>query len=74
VSGILSNTAERNPSAKVVTHEASGSSSTGIIDAHITRHNRKTVPLSEAGISPHGTGLRKAPIIIAIQTPSAGMS
>src|SRR5262245_686019 len=46
---MLSNTAETKPKPKVVRHDAAGSSSTGIIDAAVTRASRKIVPLKASG-------------------------
>src|SRR5688572_32013570 len=46
VSGMLSNTAETKPSPNAVCHDAAGSRSTGISDAHSTSASRNTVPLN----------------------------
>ena len=57
VSGILSKTADTKPSPNAVCHEATGSFSTGIIEAHVTRESRKTLPLKASGSRLH-SGLR----------------
>ena len=49
MSGMLSNTAERNPRPSVVGQEATGRLSTGIIEAQTTSESRKSVPLKVSG-------------------------
>ena len=48
---MLSNTADTKPSPSAVCHDASGSCSTGIIDAQVTSASRKIVPLKVSGIT-----------------------
>src|SRR5690348_15236791 len=48
---MLSNTAETNPKPIATLHDASGSVSTGIIDAANTSERRKMLPLSAPGSS-----------------------
>ncbi len=54
---MLSNTAERKPRPKAVSHDAAGSFSTGIIAAVVTSARRNIVPLKVAGRSVQ-SGLR----------------
>src|ERR1700694_1256475 len=46
---MLSNTADTNPRPSAVVHDADGSFSTGISDAHTMSESRKTLPLAAAG-------------------------
>src|SRR5262245_66595339 len=46
---MLSNTADTKPRPSAVGHDAAGSSSTGIIEADVTRASRKIVPLKVSG-------------------------
>ena len=46
---MLSNTEERKPRPSAVCHDAAGSFSTGIIEAHSTSESRKIEPLQRAG-------------------------
>src|SRR6266496_3535193 len=46
---MLSNTAETKPRPIATRHDASGSFSTGIIDAAVTSESRKIVPLNVSG-------------------------
>src|SRR5262249_32962318 len=65
---------DRKPSPKAVCHDAAGSSSTGIIDAHVTNANRKIVPLEVSGMIAQ-SGLRNGAVArMTIQTaiPSTG--
>ena len=48
---MLSKTAETKPSPKAVCHEAAGSFSTGIIEAHRIKESRKMLPLNAPGSS-----------------------
>ena len=50
MSGMLSNTAETKPRPSAVCQDASGSFSTGIIDAEVTSASRKIVPLKVSGM------------------------
>ena len=52
---MLSNTADTKPRPNAVCHDASGSFSTGIIDAASTSDSRKTLPLNAPGqLAPRG--------------------
>jgi hypothetical protein len=55
VSGMLSNTAETNPSPSAVCQEARGSFSTGIIDAQVTSAKRFGVTLLGVAVFHHHT-------------------
>src|ERR1700688_1925960 len=66
---MLSNTADRNPRPSVVSHEADGSFSTGIIAAVVTSARRKTVPRKVAGSS--GQSGRRAPAVTRIAAHTA---
>ena len=48
---MLSNTAETNPRPSAVCHDATGSFSTGIIEAAVTSASKKIVPLNVSGIT-----------------------
>ena len=50
---MLSNTDDKKPSPSAVCHEASGSCSTGIIDAESTSDSRNSEPFSASGSSDH---------------------
>src|SRR5919198_77020 len=71
---MLSNTDDKKPRPNAVCHDAAGSSSTGIIDAHVTKASRKSVPLKVSGMMSQ-SGLRSgAATRMTIQTamPSTG--
>jgi hypothetical protein len=69
VSGMLSNTAERNPSAKTLTTLAGGSDSTDISDAHHTSETRNRLPLRDLLNSCQWVLRKKAPTRIAATSP-----
>ncbi|MNC91930.1 hypothetical protein D3C83_82720 [compost metagenome] len=62
---MLSKTAETKPSASADSHEAAGSFSTGIMEAHRMSESRKMLPWNDSGSRPqsglrHGTHARIA--------------
>src|SRR5688572_20355009 len=65
---MLSNTAEIQPSAKVVCQEAGGSFSTGISEAQVTSASRNTDPLNASGSSFQSGGRHAAVATIATHT------
>jgi len=58
---MLSNTDERKPRPNALCHDASGSRSTGIIDAMVTSERRKIVPFRVSGSSDH-SGVRNGAV------------
>src|SRR3954452_11221132 len=73
---MLSNTAETKPRPSAVGQDATGSLSTGIIEAAVTSASRKIVPLNVSGITDQ-SGLRKGAVKkITIHTamPSTGIA
>ena len=69
MSGMLSKKAEMKPSASADTHEAGGSLSTGIIEAHSTSDSRKTEPLMVSGST--SQSWRRTPTVIMMATHTA---
>src|SRR5947208_12763268 len=65
---MLSNTAETKPSSIAVCHEATGSFSTGIIEAAVTSASRKIVPLKVSGITDQSGDLSGDVSRITVQT------
>src|SRR5688572_30686860 len=65
---MLSKTAERKPSPRVVIEEAAGSFSTGIIEAQVTSASRKIEPLKAPGRSFQSGWRITAAVRRAIQT------
>src|SRR5436190_20284788 len=65
---MLSKTEDRKPRPNVVGHEAPGSFSTGMREAHITSESRKIVPLSAFGRSDQSGRRIGAVARIATQT------
>src|SRR5687768_18231878 len=71
---MLSKTDDRNPRANELGHDAEGSFSTGISEAHSTSASRKILPLKAFGIRLH-CGLRRgthANIATQTATPMKG--
>ena len=66
---MLSNAAETNPRLNAVGHEAAGSFSTGIIDAHVTSARRKMEPFAASG-SASQSG-RRSPTVDRIASQTA---
>src|ERR1700674_3591823 len=67
---MLSNTADTNPRPSAVVHDADGSFSTGISDAHTMSESRKTLPLAAAGRSDQAGRRHSAAMKIATHTPA----
>ena len=67
---MLSNTADTKPSPSAVCHEAGGSLSTGIMDAHRIRESRKTLPLKAPANRLHSGRRQSAATRMAAHTPT----
>src|SRR5712691_2995145 len=65
---MLSNTADTKPRPSAVCHDAAGSFSTGISEAHTMSERRNTLPLNAPGSSDHAGLRHSAAMKIATHT------